>query len=110
MVERTERIESSIASIPAGRVMSYGDVAEHAGVGSARSVGRLLAMQGGGLPWHRVLHADGTCAPHLQDEQLARLAAEGVPIRGVRVQMALARWDGRPRDDPEQPPDTNPLG
>jgi len=75
--------------------MSYGDIAEFVGSRAARNVGRVLAADGGTVPWHRVLRADGSCAEHLRAEQLARLAAEGVPIRGQRVQMSAARWDGR---------------
>jgi methylated-DNA-protein-cysteine methyltransferase-like protein len=81
--------------------MSYGDVAEYAGVGSARMVGRVLALDSDdGLPWHRVLRADGTPAPHIRTRQLELLRAEGVPMRGPdrdRVDMRQARWDGRLR-------------
>jgi len=90
-----QRILACVESIPAGKVMSYGDIAEFVGSRAARNVGRVLAADGGTVPWHRVLRADGSCAEHLRAEQLARLAAEGVPIRGQRVQMSAARWDGR---------------
>ncbi len=91
----SQRILDCVESIPAGRVMSYGDVAEFVGTRAARNVGRVLAADGGTVPWHRVLRADGSCAEHLRAEQLARLAAEGVSIRGERVDLAAARWDGR---------------
>ena len=53
--------------------------------GRARLVGRILAEDGHDLPWHRILRADGTCAPHIATEQLARLRAEGVILdRGRR--------------------------
>lgn len=90
-----QRILACVESIPAGRVMSYGDVAEYVGSRAARNVGRVLAYDGGTVPWHRVLRSDGSCAEHLRAEQLALLAAEGVPIRGERVDMGSARWDGR---------------
>jgi alkylated DNA nucleotide flippase Atl1 len=89
------RILDCVESIPAGKVMSYGDVAEFVGSRAARNVGRVLAADGATVTWHRVLRADGSCAEHLRAEQLARLAAEGVPIRGERVDMSAARWDGR---------------
>jgi methylated-DNA-protein-cysteine methyltransferase related protein len=73
--------------------MTYGDVAEAAGLNSARIVGRILSLGDEPVPWHRVVRADGTCAPHLQDEQLCRLRAEGVLLRGIRVVMAAARLD-----------------
>jgi methylated-DNA-protein-cysteine methyltransferase related protein len=90
-----QRILDCVDAIPAGKVMSYGDVAEFVGSRAARNVGRVLAADGGTVAWHRVLRADGSCAEHLRAEQLARLAAEGVPIRGQRVDLAAARWDGR---------------
>jgi alkylated DNA nucleotide flippase Atl1 len=89
------RILACVDSIPAGKVMSYGDIAEYVGTRAARNVGRVLAADGGTVPWHRVIRSDGSCAEHLRAEQLSRLAAEGVPIRGERVDLSVARWDGR---------------
>lgn len=80
--------------IPCGKVMSYGDVADYLGRSSARGVGRVMSRYGSEVPWHRVLRADGTPAPHKVDRQLAMLLADGVPLRGSRVDMARARWDG----------------
>jgi alkylated DNA nucleotide flippase Atl1 len=91
-----ERILACIESIPPGRVMTYGDVAELAGTPSARIVGRVLAQDDGSVPWHRVLKADGSLAEHLYSEQRQRLLAEGVRFRGDRVELAAFRWDGRP--------------
>jgi alkylated DNA nucleotide flippase Atl1 len=89
------RILACIESIPAGKVMSYGDVADYVGARSARLVGRVLAMDGGSVPWHRVLRADGSLARHLYTEQRQRLLAEGVRFDGDRVRLADHRWDGR---------------
>jgi methylated-DNA-protein-cysteine methyltransferase-like protein len=89
------RVLACVQLIPAGRVMAYGDVAEFVGTRAARHVGRVLAADGGTVPWHRVLRSDGTCAEHLRSQQLALLRAEGVPIRNGRVDLAAARWDGR---------------
>lgn len=85
--QSVERVRDVVASIPAGRVLSYGDVAARAGLRSARLVGRIMAEDGADLPWHRVLRADGTAAPHIAKEQLARLRAEGVLARDGRVPM-----------------------
>lgn len=90
-----ERVLACVELIPAGRVMSYKDVAEFVGTRGARHVGRVLAYDGGTVAWHRVLRSNGTCAEHLQATQLELLAAEGVPIHDGRVDMAAARWDGR---------------
>ena len=87
-----ERIREVIASIPAGSVATYGDVADLAGAPSARLVGRVLAEDGHDLPWQRVLRADGTTAPHLTREQLALLRVEGVLADGERVDLRRYRW------------------
>lgn len=80
MDEQTvERVREVVRAIPAGETSTYGEVAERAGLpGRSRLVGRILAEDGHDLPWHRVLRADGTCAPHLAMEQSARLRVEGV--------------------------------
>jgi methylated-DNA-protein-cysteine methyltransferase related protein len=89
---RHERIRAVVASIPPGRVASYGDVAAVAGERSARVVGTVLRTDGADLPWHRVLRADGSSAPQVADEQHARLREEGVEIRDGRVPLAEYRW------------------
>ena len=90
----TQRILACIEAIPAGRVMTYGDVAEFSGINSPRTVGRVLAADGGTVPWHRVVRASGSLAEHLHTEQRQRLLAEGVRFRGDRVDLARHRWDG----------------
>ena len=84
----------AVERIPRGKVMSYGDVAEFVGAGSARAVGTVMARHGSEVPWHRVLHNDGTCATHKSERQLDLLRDEGVPVVGARVDMRQARWDG----------------
>jgi methylated-DNA-protein-cysteine methyltransferase related protein len=87
-VDDVERVRGVVAAISAGSVLAYGEVAARAGLpGRARLVGRILAEDGHDLPWHRVLRADGTPAPHLAAKQLARLRDEGVPAEGGRVSM-----------------------
>jgi methylated-DNA-protein-cysteine methyltransferase related protein len=80
--------------IPEGSVMSYGDVAACAGLGSARYVGHVLARFGHDVPWHRVVMADGSFATHLALEQSALLRAESTPLTGDgdRVDMKRARF------------------
>jgi alkylated DNA nucleotide flippase Atl1 len=80
--------------IPAGKVMTYGDVAELMGRGSPRTVGAVMSDHGREVPWQRVVQASGRPAePYLQ-EALRLLAAEGCPLVGERVDLAAARWDG----------------
>jgi methylated-DNA-protein-cysteine methyltransferase related protein len=83
--EVVDRVEGVIRAIPAGEVLSYGEVADRAGVRSPRLVGRILSECGDDLPWHRVVRSDGSPTPHLATRQLALLRAEGVRIEGGRV-------------------------
>ena len=48
-----------VASIPEGRVMSYGDVAAAIGSRAARGVGQVMAYYGSEVPWWRVVRASG---------------------------------------------------
>ena len=74
--------------------MTYGDVAEYVGASTPRIVGRVLALDDGSVPWHRVLRANGSLAEHLYTEQRQRLLSEGVRFRGDRVDLAAHRWTG----------------
>ena len=59
-LNKVARIEAILALIPAGRVVSYGQVADLAGLpGRARLVGKVLRETDKTLPWHRVLGAGG---------------------------------------------------
>lgn len=94
-MQLAERILDVVASVPPGRVTTYGDVAALAGTPSPRLVGRVLAdLSDDDTPWHRVLRANGTPAAHLRDEQCARLRAEGVTIVSGRVSLRRYRWRG----------------
>ena len=88
-----------ILAIPRGRVASYGEIAARAGLpGRARLVGKVLRDAGAviRLPWHRVLQAGGRSAfsPDSENffEQRRRLAAEGVVMKGRRVDMRAHGW------------------
>ena len=48
------------------------------------------------MPWHRVLRADGTAAEPVRVRQLELLAADGVPIRGSRVDLSAVGWPDEP--------------
>lgn len=87
-----ERVREVIASVPTGKVATYGDIAAVAGAPSPRMIGRILSEDGQDVPWHRVLRANGRPAPHLVREQLARLRAEGVLADGDRVNLREYRW------------------
>jgi alkylated DNA nucleotide flippase Atl1 len=81
-----------VDAIPPGRVMSYGDIAHHLGLGSPRQIGQIMARHGDEVPWHRVVMSDGSPAPHHCDEQLDLLSIEGTPLAGRKVAMDRARY------------------
>ena len=89
------RVLAVVDRIPPGKVMSYGDVAEFVGSGSGRTVGAVMSRHGHEVPWQRVVLSTGEPAPSAPAEALRLLRAEGVPMRGDRVDMRAARWDGR---------------
>ena len=81
--------------IPRGKVMSYGDVAEYVGSGTGRTVGAVMSRHGHEVPWHRVVQSTGGPNPAAPEEALRRLRRDRTPMRGDKVDMRLARWDGR---------------
>jgi alkylated DNA nucleotide flippase Atl1 len=88
-----QRVLDLVDSIPPGKVMAYGDIAEYLGEGGPRQVGKVMSTWGGAVPWYRVVHADGVPAPCHDDEAVRLLRDEGTPMRGDRVDMRQARWD-----------------
>jgi alkylated DNA nucleotide flippase Atl1 len=89
-----ERVLDLVDQIPSGKVLAYSDVAEVLGEGGARAVGTVMGRFGSGVPWHRVVRADGRVAAGHEAQALALLRAEGTPMRGDRVDLAQARWKG----------------
>nr|WP_078067058.1 MGMT family protein [Streptomyces jeddahensis] len=101
--EYAERVLEVAELIPAGRVMTYGDVAEWLAEAGPRQVGRVMALYGGAVPWWRVVRADGVLLPGHELEALGHYRAEGTPLREAgnsadgqlpRIDMRRARWDG----------------
>ena len=82
---RWETIYRAVRNVPRGRVASYGQIAELAGLeGHARQVGYALHAlpDGSGVPWHRVINAKGEISPRSAGDshelQRMLLEAEGV--------------------------------
>ena len=86
MDERTERIIERVRTIPEGWVRTYGDIYPRA----PRLVGLVLSRTDEDIPWQRVVRADGTLTKGARQREL--LLAEGVPMRGERVDMDEARF------------------
>jgi len=88
-----------IRKIPAGRVATYGQIAELLGGRlSARAVGWALHVCPPDVPWHRVVNASGRCSTdrlgHIPAGlQLAMLKSEEAPVRrDGSVRLEMCRW------------------
>lgn len=91
--------------IPAGKVASYGQIAELAGNRSmARQVGWALnkVPKEREIPAHRVVNRDGVLsgagAFFLENEQVSRLESEGVTVKCGKVDMKKYGW--KPGENP----------
>ena len=81
-----DRILARVRATPFGFVRTYGDISP----GAPRVAGAVLhACDDLAVPWHRIVRADGSLAKG--SRQRALLEAEGVPFRGERVDMRVAR-------------------
>jgi len=89
--EQVEEVRRLVAAIPSGRVSTYGDIADAAGLSSPRIVGWIMRTDSSDLPWHRVITASGRPAAHLSTRQLELLRAEGVLARDGRVPLRDVR-------------------
>lgn len=92
--EFVERVLALVESIPVGRVLSYGRIAEHLGAGyGPRYVGRVMSLEGSAVTWWRVVRADGTIAGPLMAEAQMHWMEESTPVSRGRVHMAEALWE-----------------
>ena len=98
MTSNYEKIYAVVRKIPRGRVATYGQVAALAGLkGHARQVGYALhALRvSTGVPWQRVLNAQGTISLREAGgtSQRMLLEQEGVEFdAGGRVNLKRFRW------------------
>lgn len=92
-----EQVYQLVAGIPAGRVMTYGDIAVLAGHPyAARQVGGLAHFGPTELPWHRVVNRHGEMASGYYDGKAGHqtaLEAEGFEISDYKiVDFDKRRW------------------
>lgn len=100
---QAQAVHEIVATIPCGKVATYGQVAEMAGMpGAAREVGYIMSRVSPkqNLPCHRVVNKAGTLSPEFafggQARQRAMLEAEGIGFTpDGRIDMARHQW-GRP--------------
>lgn len=94
----TERVIQLIQQIPAGSVMTYGQIAMLAGSPrGARQVVRILhsSSKKYKLPWHRVVNAKGAIG--FRDEEMflvqkMALESEGIQFEGDRIDLKQFRY------------------
>jgi alkylated DNA nucleotide flippase Atl1 len=96
--EYVEAVLTCVERVPPGRATTYGAVAEavraQLGRGGPRTVGSVLALHGGPVPWWRVVRADGSLPPSHEGEARVRYLEEGTPVRpGGRPDLPRAFWD-----------------
>ncbi len=95
-----QRIYSIVRRIPKGRVATYGQIANLAGLpGHARQVGYAMHAlpKHTTVPWHRVINIKGAVSrrsvPGWENEQRLRLEREGVVFDGRgRVDLKKFQW------------------
>jgi len=106
-MSRYQIIYSVVRRIPRGRVATYGQIAELAGLeGHARQVGYALHSLPGdsGVPWHRVVNSFGEVSRRSDSDsdelQVELLRAEGVVFDTAgRIDLRRFRWRVRGRND-----------
>ena len=96
-----ERIWQVVGLVPAGFVVTYGQVADMAGLpGRSRMVGRCLSQLPGDtrLPWFRVVNASGRISlPNGSEgylKQEALLQEDGVAVINGKIKLSQFRWQG----------------
>ena len=95
--EKYEEIYLIVAAIPAGKVVTYGQLAMMVGGMTAREAGRAMSRAPSGLFAHRVVNRLGEMSPAYvfggQDVQRAALESEGVTFtKAGRIDMKKHRW------------------
>jgi methylated-DNA-protein-cysteine methyltransferase-like protein len=84
--DRAREILGRVRRTPPGFVRTYGDISP----GAPRIAGAVLHdCEDASVPWHRIVRSDGTLAKGERQQTL--LEREGVPFRGKRVDMRVAR-------------------
>lgn len=95
--EFKDRVYATVAQIPKGRVMSYGQIAALAGAAwAAWEVGQIAHTGPSDLPWQRVVNKSGGLAkgyPGGFDGHKKALEADGVEVDGeYRVAIEKLLW------------------
>jgi methylated-DNA-protein-cysteine methyltransferase-like protein len=95
-----DEIHAIVRRIPKGRVATYGQIAELAGIpGQARRIGYALSALSNAtaVPWQRVVNAKGEISlrshPGAEKLQMKLLRMEGIVFdRNKRIPLARFQW------------------
>ena len=100
------RVLEIVRTIPSGRVMTYGDIADEIGAHAdlaeatssygARLVGQVMARFGSDVAWWRVIPATGQPPKFHESQAWAYYMDEGTPLTGTResyrIDLKRARY------------------
>ena len=98
-----QKIWQTVQLIPTGKVATYGQIADLAGLpGRARLVGRALGLMpklgwhGKPIPWYRVINAQGKISLPVNSDgfikQRQLLQQEQVVVLGNKIKLAEFQW------------------
>ena len=100
-----KRVHALVRRVPAGRVVTYGQIAALLGVPrAARAVGYAMRVCPAGVPWHRVVNGRGTISRRGDGSgamtQRLLLEGEGVRFARGRIDLRRYRWPTRSKPGP----------
>lgn len=115
MRQRTADYEEAVLGvvvlIPPAKVLTYGDIAEILEQGGPRQVGAVMSRGPSGIPWWRVIRADGRPPYRLEGLAVGHYRQESTPMRrvpappsrtgepaGYLLDLRLARWNPLPHE------------
>lgn len=96
--ELCDKVYGLIKNIPEGKVLTYGKVAEMAGVNSPRLVGRILHenIDSVKIPCHRVVNSEGKVANNYAfgggKVQRRKLEEEGIEFANNKIDLEKYLW------------------
>ena len=93
-----KRVHTLVRRVPAGRVVTYGQVAALVGAPrAARAVGQAMRVCPSGVPWHRVVNGRGAISRRGDGSGALsqRLLLEGEGVRFARGRVDLRRYGWR---------------
>lgn len=99
IITDSARVYKLVSLIPAGKVLTYGQIARFLEISTPRLVGKILHKNpsSADCPCHRVVFSDGSLAPEYafggEEVQRQKLNSEKVPFKGNKVDIKNASFD-----------------